>query len=129
MRDQRIVNRHIAPGRRHLFDIFGDPGAGRARIIRARRRDLERRVAINRVGVPITGVKQHRRAIGKDEKRGIAAPGVDVVNIQKTRRPGREHRPRFSLNMIPRLPRQGGRMARARGGHRKQQENPCQAGA
>ena len=129
MRDQRVVNRHIAPGRRHLFDISGDPSAGRARTIGARRRDLERRVTVNRVGVPITGVKQHRRAVGKDEKRGIAAPGVDMVNVQKTRRPGREHRPRFSPGRIPRLSRQGGPMARARDGHRKQQENPRQARA
>ena len=73
--------------RQHVADIAGDPLARRARGVRLRRRAARRKIAA------VAGIQQHAGAVGKNEEGGVAASGVDLVDVESPWRPRRQRLP------------------------------------
>ena len=86
VRHQRVVQGGCPEGRQHARDVPGDPLAGRARCVghdrhAARRADGRTTVA---------GVELQRRAVGQHEQGRVAATGVEDVDVEGARLPGRQ---------------------------------------
>ena len=87
MRQVAIVEDRGGVVGEHVADVAGDPFAWRVRGVGLRRRAARRKIAT------VSGIEQHAGAVGKDEKRGVSASGIDLVNVES---PGRPRRQRLS---------------------------------
>ena len=82
-----VVERRSRIVREHVANVARDPLAGSARSIRLRR------YAARRNGPAVPGIQQHGGAVGKNEQGGVAASGVDLMDVERAGRPTRERLP------------------------------------
>ena len=68
----------------HVADVAGDPFARGAGGVGLGGRTARREVAA------VAGVEQHAGAVGEDEQGGVAAAGVDLVDVEGSGGPGRQ---------------------------------------
>lgn len=94
MREDRIIDAPMI-ARCGLPNIARDPLAGAKAGIGHGRCQLQRGVRdLDAFGIEVAGIDQDRRAVGRDDEGRIATPGVDVMDIERAGRPGREPVPR-----------------------------------